>query len=56
METVNQNGWPVTFSVGVVAFNVLPESPANTIKIADEIMYDVKKSTKNNVVYKTWQG
>ena len=56
METVKLHNWPVTFSVGVVSFNVLPESPANTIKIADEIMYDVKKSTKNNVIYKTWQG
>jgi len=56
METVTQHNWPVTFSVGVVSFNVLPESPANTIKIADEIMYGVKKSTKNNVVYTTWQG
>lgn len=56
MELVSLNKWPVSFSVGVVSFDVLPDSPSHAIKIADEIMYSVKKSTKNNVIYKTWQG
>jgi len=56
MDLVAENNWPVTFSVGIVSYDALPASPAHAIKIADEIMYGVKKSTKNNVIYKTWRG
>ena len=56
LELVQLNQWPISFSVGVVSFDVLPDNPTQAIKIADEIMYSVKKSTKNNVVYKTWRG
>lgn len=56
MEIINMHNWPVTLSVGVVSFGTLPESPSRIIKIADDIMYSVKKSTKNNVVYKTWSS
>lgn len=56
MDIVTEHNWLVTFSVGIVSYEALPESPGHAIKIADEIMYSVKKSTKNNVVYKTWRG
>lgn len=56
LELVQVNQWPVSFSVGVVSFEVLPDNPSQAVKIADEIMYIVKKSTKNSVVYKTWRG
>lgn len=41
----------ITFSAGAVTYVAMPESSAETIKIADELMYSVKNSTKNGVRY-----
>lgn len=43
----------VTLSVGVVAFNNIPASNAETIRAADEAMYQAKKSGKNRYVSKS---
>ncbi len=48
--------WPVTFSVGLVTFEVMPDDIKEVIKIADDLMYSVKNSDKNNISYKIWQG
>jgi diguanylate cyclase (GGDEF)-like protein len=44
-------GGPVTFSAGVVTFENPPHDPGEMIKIADNLMYEVKKSGKNNIKY-----
>ena len=49
-EIGSSNG-PVTFSAGVVTFEKPPRDPGEMIKIADNLMYDVKKSGKNSVKY-----
>lgn len=46
----------VTFSAGAVTFIAAPSSTAETIKIADDLMYSVKNSTKNGVKYSLYTG
>lgn len=46
----------VTFSAGAVTYNATPNSTEETIKIADELMYSVKNSTKNGVLYSLYKG
>ncbi len=48
--------WKVTFSIGIVTFESLPEDINEAIKIADDLMYSVKNSSKNSIAYKTWYG
>lgn len=55
LEMRNKN-WPVTFSVGIVTFDVLPDDLKEAMQIADELMYTVKKGKKNNVAYRLWKG
>ncbi len=49
-ETI-ANGFPVTYSMGVVTFNKPPESIEDMIHRADELMYKVKTTGKNSVQY-----
>lgn len=51
-ETMRNNNWPVTFSIGIAVFSTPPNSPNDMLKMADELMYQVKKSGKDNVVVK----
>ncbi len=48
--------WPVSFSVGMVTFETMPSDIKEAMKIADELMYSVKNSDKNNISYKIWHG
>jgi diguanylate cyclase (GGDEF)-like protein len=41
----------VTFSAGAVTYVAAPNSTEEAIKIADELMYSVKNSTKNGIRY-----
>ena len=53
-QTMQQRNWPVTFSMGAVTCVSPPHSPEQLINMADEIMYEVKNSTKNDVRFFTW--
>lgn len=55
-ERMKLKNWEVTFSIGIVTFESLPEDITEAIKVADELMYSVKNNTKNNIAYKTWYG
>lgn len=52
-EMSDQN-WAVTFSIGVVTFVDAPETVDTAIKLADELMYKVKKAGKNSVKYRDY--
>lgn len=41
--------WPVTFSIGMVTYTTAPESVECMIRQADQVMYEVKKSGKNEL-------
>ena len=46
----------VTFSAGAVTYTAAPNSIAETIKIADDLMYSVKNSTKNGIRHILYMG
>jgi diguanylate cyclase (GGDEF)-like protein len=48
-EVMDSHHWPVTFSFGMVTFQMPPSSVEQLLKIADNTMYGVKNSGKNNV-------
>jgi diguanylate cyclase (GGDEF)-like protein len=54
VETMKQRNWPVTFSMGTVTCVSPPHSPEQLLNMADELMYQVKNSTKNDVRFFMW--
>src|SRR5919108_5566708 len=56
IETMRQRNWPVTFSMGAVTCEFSPYSAEQLINMADELMYEVKNTTKNNIRFRTWAG
>ena len=52
-QLVQQCGWPVTFSAGVVTFEMLPASVEEMIAAADSQMYLAKQHGKNRMLHKT---
>jgi diguanylate cyclase (GGDEF)-like protein len=55
LQTTEDNGWPVTFSIGVLTCPQAPKHLDNIIAKADELMYKVKASGKNAVLHSTFQ-
>jgi diguanylate cyclase (GGDEF)-like protein len=52
LEAVSAEGWPVTFSVGVVTWDSPPESVDEMLRAADRLMYAAKRHGKNAVRHK----
>ncbi len=52
LSIMQGNGWPVTFSMGVVTFKIFPDSVDEMINVADSQMYAAKKKGKNRIHYK----
>ncbi|MEO8343396.1 MAG: diguanylate cyclase [Gallionella sp.] len=50
-QAMQKNNWPVGFSIGVISFDLPPSNFDEAIKLADALMYQVKKSGKNNIFY-----
>ena len=55
-EAMKQGNWPITFSMGAVTCMTPPYAAEQLINLADELMYAVKNSTKNDVRFITWGG
>lgn len=53
-ETMRQNDWPVTFSIGVATFLSPPASVDELIRQADALMYKVKNAAKNACEYQVF--
>lgn len=49
LQAMQLNGWPVTFSIGVVTFNTPPASIDALISRVDAVMQSVKSGGKNKV-------
>lgn len=56
IEIMRQRSWPVTFSMGVITCEFSPYSAEQLVNMADELMYEVKNSTKNDIRFRTWMG
>lgn len=54
LSVMQKKYWPVTFSIGVVTYNEVMESSRDMIKKVDDLMYDVKKTGKNNIRHIVW--
>jgi diguanylate cyclase (GGDEF)-like protein len=48
---LQQHNWPVSFSIGVISFDLPPANFDEAVKLADALMYRVKKSGKNNILF-----
>ena len=46
---MRERGWTISFSIGVASFLCPPDSLDDIIRTADEVMYAVKASGKNNL-------
>lgn len=55
-QQMQQRNWPVTFSMGAAICVAAPGSAKELIKMADELMYLVKNSTKNNFRFLIYTG
>jgi len=54
-QKMKKHGWEVSFSIGVVTFEELPEDIKEAINVADKLMYSVKNDHKDNVAYQVYQ-
>ena len=55
LELVNINHWPVGFSIGVAVFYSHQESVDAAIQHADALMYKVKNSGKNRILFEEYK-
>ncbi|MBN1411524.1 MAG: GGDEF domain-containing protein [Spirochaetales bacterium] len=51
LNLAEANGWPVTFSFGVVTCLNIDKDVEELVKTADDLMYKVKKQGKNGIQY-----
>ncbi|MEZ5426299.1 MAG: GGDEF domain-containing protein [Pyrinomonadaceae bacterium] len=49
---MDEKGWPVTFSIGVLSCAIPPATIDEMLKFADNLMYEVKRSGKNSVRFR----
>ncbi len=55
LSEMHKNDYPVTLSIGVVAFNNVPESVDIAIKAGDAAMYEAKNSGKAKIIQKIYK-
>lgn len=53
-EVMKGQQWQLSFSIGVVSFENVPENIEAAIETADRLMSTVKKANKNDVAYATY--
>lgn len=53
---MRRNNLPITFSIGVLTCKVAPLSTEDLLKIADELMYSVKRDGKNAIRFSIYAG
>jgi diguanylate cyclase (GGDEF)-like protein len=56
LATMRENGWPVTFSIGMVCWHRPLKQLEELIKAADHLMYEVKNAGKNEVRYQVFEN
>jgi diguanylate cyclase (GGDEF)-like protein len=55
VRAMNANHWPLTFSVGLSTCREELCSADELIQVADDLMYQVKRSGKNGILYRVMQ-
>ncbi len=56
LKAMHEQQWPVTFSIGVLTCTVAPTSTDDLIRQADELMYQVKNTTRNAITYALYRA
>jgi diguanylate cyclase (GGDEF)-like protein len=56
LEEMRQNDWPVTFSIGVLTCSAAPPTTEELVRMADDLMYSVKRTGKNALRYSIYAG
>jgi diguanylate cyclase (GGDEF)-like protein len=56
LQEMQQSNWPVTFSIGVLTCSAAPHTTDELLRMADELMYVVKREGKNAIKYSTDTG
>ncbi|MDH5485561.1 MAG: diguanylate cyclase, partial [Gammaproteobacteria bacterium] len=54
LNEMEQRRWGVTFSIGAITFNEVMTSSREMTHLVDKLMYEVKKSGKNNIRHTAW--
>jgi len=54
LSTMNDKGWPVTFSIGVASFQVAPSDFDTLIGQADSLMYEAKRTGRDRILQRQW--
>ena len=49
LGTMQRKQWQVTFSIGLATYHTMPDTVDESIKAADELMYQVKHNGKNDI-------
>ncbi len=56
LEEMRQSNWPITFSIGVLTCSSAPHTTDELVRMADDLMYSVKRDGKNAIKYSTYEG
>ncbi len=56
LEGMHQSNWPITFSIGVLTCLNAPQTTDQIFRMADALMYSVKRDGKNAVKYSIYAG
>lgn len=56
LALIQQREPSVTVSIGAITFETSADSPAEMIRVADEAMYEVKRSGKNRILCKVFRA
>jgi diguanylate cyclase (GGDEF)-like protein len=54
LAETQQNNWPVTISIGVLTCIDTPHAAEEVVKMVDDLMYSVKRGSKNDIKYATY--
>jgi len=56
LKEMRRNNWPITFSIGVLTCNAVPDTIDELVRLTDELMYAVKRDSKNAIKHSTYAG
>jgi diguanylate cyclase (GGDEF)-like protein len=56
LKKADRQSWPIGVSIGVAVFMTTPSNVNEAIRLADALMYRVKKSGKNRMLIEAYGG
>jgi len=56
LDSMRHAGWPVTFSIGVLTFELPPNSLKEMVRLVDDLMYQVKRGGKDGILFRLYRA